>query len=132
MRIVGTFYVLEGGGLTAMAIADRDAFAAIWASTEPGALDSVAVRGILVGSLPGVLTWLLLGLLLWWHSRAPANSRLLAIIVIAWELLVWLPLDVVGLLNGFEASRAAALIATHALIGVTGLVVLRRARRSEG
>jgi hypothetical protein len=109
-----------------MAIADPDAFAAIWASTEPGVLDTVAVRGTLVGSLPGVLTWLLLGIMLWLHSRAPANARLLAVIVIAWELLVWLPLDVVGLLNGFEAGRAAALIATHALIGISGLVILRR------
>ena len=41
LRIVGTLYVLEGGGLTAMAFADPAGFAAIWASSEPGVLDEL-------------------------------------------------------------------------------------------
>jgi hypothetical protein len=126
MRIIGTFYVLEGGGLTLLAIASPSEFAAMWASTEAGVLDAIAVRGTLVAGMPGVLTWLLLGIMLWISSRAPATARLLVVTVIAWELAVWLPLDVVGYFNGFEAGRAAALIAVHALIGVSGIVVLRR------
>jgi hypothetical protein len=120
--------LLEGVGLTAAALFDPGAFAAIWASTEPGVLDGVAVRGTVMAGLPGVLTWALLGALLWIYSRAPAKARLLVIVVAAWELLVWAPTDLVGLLNGFEAPRAWTLIAIHAAIGVSGIVVLRRAR----
>ena len=75
MRIVGTFYLLEGVGLTAAAIADPAQFAAIWATSEPGALDAIAVRGILVAGMPGVLTWVLLGSMLWLlSSRKPKRA----------------------------------------------------------
>jgi hypothetical protein len=39
---------------------------------------------------------------------------------------VWLPLDVIGFFNGFDAGRAAVLIAIHTLIGVSGILALRR------
>jgi hypothetical protein len=128
MRIVGTLYLLEGLGVTAQAYFAPAEFAAIWASSPAETLDELAVRGALMGGLPGVLTWVLLGALLWIYSRAPASARLLVIVVAAWELLVWLPLDLVGLANGFEAGRAAALIGIHLAIGVSGVLVLRRAQ----
>lgn len=127
LRIVGSLYLLEGVGLTAQAFLARDGFAAIWASTPEGALDAVAVRGILMAGLPGVMTWVLLGALMWIFSGAPSKARLLVIVVAAWELLVWAPTDLVGLLNGFEVPRALTLIAIHAVIGVSGIIVLRRA-----
>lgn len=127
LRIVGALYLLEGLGLTAAAVLDPAEFAAIWASTEAGALDAVAVRGTLMAGLPGVLTWVLLGTMLWIFSRVPAQARVLIIVVAAWELLVWAPLDVLGLFNGFEVPRALTLIAIHAAIGISGIVVLRRA-----
>jgi hypothetical protein len=127
LRIVGTLYLLEGLALTAAALFDRAQFAALWASTEPGALDSVAVRGTVMAGLPGVLTWVLLGAMMWIYSRAPAKARVLIIVVAAWELLVWAPLDMTGLFNGFEVSRALTLLAIHAAIGISGIVVLRRA-----
>jgi hypothetical protein len=127
LRIVGALHLLEGLGLTAAAVLDPAEFAAIWASTEAGALDAVAVRGTLMAGLPGVLTWVLLGTMLWIFSRVPAQARVLIIVVAAWELLVWAPLDVLGLFNGFEVPRALTLIAIHAAIGISGIVVLRRA-----
>ena len=127
LRIVGALYLLEGLGLTAAALFDRAQFAAIWASTEPGVLDAVAVRGTLMAGLPGVLTWVLLGALLWIYSRAPAKARVLVIVVVAWELLVWAPLDMAGMFNGFEVPRALTLLAIHAAIGISGIVVLRGA-----
>jgi len=127
LRIVGALYLLEGLGLTAAALFDRAQFAAIWASTEPGVLDAVAVRGTLMAGLPGVLTWVLLGAMLWIYSRAPAKARVLVIVVVAWELLVWAPLDMAGMFNGFEVPRALTLMAIHAAIGISGIVVLRRA-----
>jgi hypothetical protein len=127
LRIVGGLYLLEGVGLTAQAYFVPDAFAAIWASTPVGALDAISVRGLLVAGLPAVLTWVLLGSLMWIYSRVPAKARLLVIVVAAWELLVWAPTDIVGLFNGFEVPRAVTLIAIHALIGISGILVLRRA-----
>ena len=126
LRIVGALYLLEGVGLTAQAFFARDAFAAIWASTPEGVLDALAVRGALMAGLPGVMTWVLLGALMWIFSGTPAKARVLVIIVSAWELLVWAPTDLVGLFNGFELPRVLALMAIHLAIGVSGIIVLRR------
>jgi hypothetical protein len=65
--------------------------------------------------------------MMWIYSRAPAKARVLIIVVAAWELLVWAPLDMTGLFNGFEVPRALTLLAIHAAIGISGIVVLRRA-----
>ena len=127
LRIVGSLYLLEGIGLTAQAFFVPDAFAAMWTSTPVGALDEISVRGLVVAGLPGVLTWVLLGSLMWVYSRVPAKARLLVIVVAAWELLVWAPTDIVGLVNGFEVPRAVALLTIHAIIGVSGILVLRLA-----
>lgn len=129
LRIVGSLYLLEGLGLTAQAFFGPAEFAAIWASVPAATLDPIAVRGMLVAGMPGVLTWVLLGAMMWLFSGNSAKGRMIAIVVIAWELLVWAPLDIVGLLNGFEVGRAAALITTHVVIGLSGIWVLRRAGR---
>jgi len=34
-------------------------------------------------------------------SRIPARAGILVVTVAAWELLVWLPVDLVALFNGF-------------------------------
>jgi hypothetical protein len=132
MRIVGALYLLEGIGLTVMAALAADEFAAMWATAEPGSLSDVAVRGTLVAGMPGVLTWVLFGALLWNMTRYLDQARMLVIIVIAWELLVWLPLDVIGLLNGFSSVRAAGLIAIHLAIGVSGILTLRALQPIRG
>ena len=125
LRIVGALYVVEGGGLALAGFFDPNAFAAIWASTDVGALDEVAVRGIRIAGLPGVLTWALLGVMMLIFSRMPERARLLVTIVATWELLVWLPVDLVGLSSGFAVPRALTLITIHAVIGVSGLLLLR-------
>ena len=43
----------------------------------------------------------------------------------AWELLVWIPIDVVSTLQVFDPGRIA-LSAIHAVIGITGILVMRR------
>ncbi|HET7608383.1 MAG TPA: hypothetical protein VFL84_06880 [Gammaproteobacteria bacterium] len=125
LRIVGTLYLLEGIGLTAMALVDPDRFAATWAVADVGSIDALGVRAALIAGLPGVMTWVLLGAMLWIYSRAPARSRVLVIVVAAWELLVWIPVDVVSTLQVFDGGRIV-LSAIHAVIGVTGILVLRR------
>ena len=127
LRIVGSLYMLEGVGLSLAAFLSPDSFAAIWASSPVGSLDAVAARGILIAGLPGVLTWILLGALMLIFSRVPARARVLVITVAAWELLVWLPVDLVALFNGFAVPRAVSLITIHAVIGVSGILVLRQA-----
>ena len=126
MRIVAVLYLFEGFGIALMALFDPDRFAAMWASVPPGSLDAMAVRGSLVGGLPGVLTWVLFGCLLGIYSRVPTQARVLIITVVAWELLVWMPLDLIGFINGFEVARAAGLITVHAIIGISGIVALRQ------
>ncbi len=125
LRIVGTLYLLEGGGLTAMALFAPGQFAATWAVAPVGSIDALGVRAALIGGLPGVLTWVLLGAMMWIYSRAPARGRLLIVIVVAWELLVWIPVDVVSTLQVFDPGRIV-LTAIHAAIGISGIVILRR------
>lgn len=127
LRIVGSLYLLEGLGISAMAFFAPDAYGALWASTIEGTLDAIAVRGILVAGLPGTLSWVLFGALMWLWSGTPSKGRVLVIVIAAWELLVWAPIDLVGAFNGFEVGRAVSLIAVHAAIGLSGILVLRRA-----
>ena len=125
MRVVGAFYLMEGIGLTLMASLAPNEFAEMWATAAPGSLDDIAVRGTLIAGLPGVLTWVLFGSTLWFLSRVPERSRLLIVLVVAWELFIWLPLDLLGLLNGFSGERALGLIAFHLVVGVSGIFALR-------
>ncbi|HEX5047283.1 MAG TPA: hypothetical protein VFX89_09205 [Gammaproteobacteria bacterium] len=123
-RVVGSLYLLEGIGLTAMALLDPARFAATWAVADVGSIDPLGVRAALIGGLPGVMTWVLLGAMLWIYSP-PARARVLVIVVAAWELLVWIPVDVVSTLQLFDPGRIV-LTAIHAIIGITGILVLRR------
>jgi hypothetical protein len=131
LRIVGVLYLIEGLGTTIMAIVDPGEFAAIWASAPASSLDAVAVRAAKLAGLPGVMTWVLLGAMMLIYSRAPAKATLLVIIVVAWELLVWLPVDIVASFNGFELPRTITLVAVHLVIGVSGMLILRRAGSSS-
>ena len=76
-----------------------------------------------------MLTWVLLGAMLWIYSRAPARARVLIIVVAAWELLVWIPVDTVSTLQVFDVGRIV-LTTIHAVIGITGILILRSARYS--
>jgi hypothetical protein len=125
LRIVGTLYLLEGGGLTAMAVLAPDQFAATWAVAPVGSIEALGVRAALISGLPGVMTWVLLGGMAWIYSGAPVRGRLLIVIIVAWELLVWISVDVVSTLHVFDQGRIV-LSAIHAAIGITGIVILRR------
>lgn len=129
LRIVGVLYLLEGVGLSAMALFEPQMFAEVWSSAPPGTLDEVAVRGMRIAGLPGVLTWALLGAMMLIFSRSPTRAGVLVVIVAAWELLVWLPVDLLASFNGFEVARAVTLMSIHLVIGVSGLVLLRRATK---
>ena len=130
LRIVGVLYVLEGGLLTARALLDRAGFAAMWASAEASALDELAIRGAQIAGLPTVMTWALLGVLMLVFSRMPEKARVLVITVALWELLVWIPSDIVGSFYGFTMPRTMTLMAIHVVIGVSGLLLLRRAAKA--
>jgi len=125
LRIVGTLYLLEGGGLTLMALSSPDQFAATWAVAPVGSIDALGIRAALIGGLPGVLTWALLGAMAWIYSRSPARGRVLIIVIVAWELLVWIPVDVVSTLQVFDTGRIV-LSTIHAVIGISGILIVRR------
>jgi hypothetical protein len=125
LRIVGALYLLEGVGLTAMALLAPDQFAATWAVAPVGSIDALGVRAALIAGLPAVMTWALLGAMAWIYSGAPARGRVLIIVIVAWELLVWIPVDVVSTLHVFDTGRIV-LSTIHAVIGISGIVILRR------
>ena len=125
LRIVGALYLLEGGGLTLMALFSPGQFAATWAVAPVGSIDELGVRAALIGGLPGVLTWVLLGAMAWIYSRTPSRGRVLIVVIVAWELLVWIPVDVVSTLQVFDTGRIV-LSTIHAVIGISGIVILRR------
>ena len=130
LRVVGALYLLEGGGLTLMALLAPEQFAATWAVAPVGSIDALGVRAALIGGLPGVLTWVLLGAMAWIYSGAPARGRVLIVVIAAWELLVWIPVDVVSTLQVFDTGRIV-LTTIHAVIGITGIVILRRSPQSQ-
>jgi hypothetical protein len=125
LRIVGALYLLEGVGLTAMALLAPEQFAATWAVAPVGSIDDLGVRAALIGGLPGVMTWALLGTMAWIYSWTPVRGRVLIIVIVAWELLVWIPVDVVSTLHVFDSGRIV-LTAIHTAIGISGVVILRR------
>jgi len=129
LRIIGTLYLLEGGGLTAMALFAPDQFAATWAVAPVGSINDLGVRAALIGGLPGVLTWVLLGAMAWIYSRAPARGRVLIVVITAWELLVWIPVDLVSTLQVLDPGRIA-LSTIHTVIGISGIVILKRLREA--
>ena len=130
--VVGIFYVLEGGGLTLLRIADPELAAAVWTATqETGVLDATAVQAVLIPSLFVALSWLVLGALLLYFTRAAARAGVLVVVVIALELFAWVPLDAVTLSYGWSPGRSISLIVIHFAIAVTGILALRASRAAR-
>lgn len=125
--IVGILYVLEGGGLTLLRVVDPDRAAAVWtASQEVGQLGSlVATQAVLVPSLFVTLSWLVLGVLMLWFTRAPGGARSLVAAVVALELFAWIPLDSMALSYGWSVPRGVSLLVIHLAIGIGGILALR-------
>jgi hypothetical protein len=130
--VIGIFYVLEGGGLTLLRIADPEQAAAVWTATQvPGVLDPVAVQTVLIPSLFVTLSWLVLGALLLYFTRAPAQAGGVVIVVVALELFAWVPLDAVTLSYGWSLARSISLLLIHFAIAVTGILALRASRAAR-
>jgi hypothetical protein len=130
--IVGTLYLLEGGLLTLRRFLDPEGMAAMWTATqESGVLDPLAVQAILVPTLFVTLSWVVLGLLMLYFTRAPARAGVLVLVVIALELFAWMPLDTVTLSYGWSPARSISLLVVHLAIAVTGILALRASRAAR-
>ena len=127
--IVGLFYLMEGGGLSLLALVDPARAASIWAPTAPpGALDAIAVEAL---SFPGLFvnqSWLVLGVLMFYYFRRPERAGVLLVVVIALELFAWVPLDIMALASGWPVVNAAVLLSIHLAIAISGMFVLRAHR----
>ncbi len=124
--IVGLFYVLEGGGLTLFSLADRAGAVAVWAPMlPPGSLDEVAVEALSFPSLFVNQSWVILGVMMLYFTRAPARAGMLILIVSALELFAWIPLDVMALNSGWSVARGVVLLTIHIAIAGTGILLLR-------
>jgi hypothetical protein len=130
--VVGILYVLEGGGLTLRWFADPEGMAAMWTATqETGVLDSIAVQAVLIPTLFVTLSWVVLGVLMLYFTRAPARAGVLVLVVIALELFAWMPLDTVTLSYGWSPARSISLLVVHLAIAVTGILALRASRAAR-
>jgi hypothetical protein len=130
--IVGILYVLEGGALTLRWFADPEGMAAMWTATqETGVLDSIAVQAVLIPTLFVTLSWVLLGVLMLYFTRAPARSGVLVVVVVALELFAWMPLDTITLTYGWSPARSFSLLAIHLVIATTGILALRTSRAAR-
>jgi hypothetical protein len=119
--IVGVFYVLFGGALTLRWFADPEGMAAMWTATqETGVLDPIAVQAVLIPTLFVTLSWVVLGVLMLYFTRALARSGGLVVVVVALELFAWMPLDTVTLGYGWSPARSIPLLVIHLGIAVTG------------
>ncbi len=124
--VVGLFYVLEGGGLTLLSVADRASAVAVWAPTlPPGSLDEVAIEALSFPSLFVNQAWLILGVMMLYFTRTPARAGMLILIVCALELFAWVPLDVMALNSGWSLARGVTLLTIHIAIAATGILLLR-------
>jgi hypothetical protein len=130
--VVGVLYVLEGGALTLRWFADPEGMAAMWTATqETGVLDSIAMQAVLIPTLFVTLSWVVLGVLMLYFTRAPARAGLLVVVVVALELFAWIPLDTVTLSYGWSPARSVSLIVVHLAIAITGILALRASRAAR-
>ncbi|MBL8045594.1 MAG: BphX family protein [Anaerolineales bacterium] len=126
MRIVGVFYLL----LTAMNIwALFLGGIQLLADTLPAPMntDPLAVRAFADAWLVFVFEFGVLGAMLLYATRYPAQSRLLVLAVIGAEIFRGVVADIVWIMRGYDAASYIPFIIIHLIIIVTGLVFLRQA-----
>jgi len=124
-RIVGVFYLLLGISNVIYEIIDPQFVAKgmVPASYTP---DAVTVTALVHTFLPSSLSFAVLGVLLLYYSRQPAQARLLVLIVALLELFAWVPYDLVWFAVGLPVAPAIPFLIIHLLIGVTGVLFLRQ------
>jgi hypothetical protein len=77
------------------------------------------------------LSWVVLGVLMLYFTRAPARSGVLVVVVVALELFAWMPLDTITLTYGWSPARSFSLLAIHLVIATTGILALRTSRAAR-
>ncbi len=126
-RIVGGFYLLLGISNVIYEIIDPQFVAKgmVPASYTP---DAVTVTALVHTWLPSSLSFLVLGVLLLYYSRQPAQARILLLVVALLELFAWVPYDVMWFVNGLPSAAGVPFLVIHVAIGVTGILFLRQAK----
>lgn len=126
MRIVGGFYLL----LTVMNIwALFLGGTQLLADTLPAPMNTepLAVRAFTDAWLVFVFELGVLGVMLLYAARHPAQSRMLVLAVIGAEIFRGVVADIVWIMRGYSAASYIPFIIIHLVIILTGLVFLRQA-----
>ena len=127
MRIVGVFYLL----LTAMNIwALFLGGMQLVADSLPAPMNTepLAVRAFSDAWLVFVFEFGVLGAVLLYASRHPAESRMLVLAVIGAEIFRGVLADIVWITRGYDPAGYIAFIVIHLIIVLTGILFLRQAR----
>ena len=130
LRVVGVFYLLQF-------VMSVFVFAPIRAMGPKGALDQAAAGDPLARFL--VDTWVTFGLevgaigvVLLLAARQAEQSKVLVWTIIAIELARGIVADIYMISRGNDLTVAAIWIVIHSVVIITGLLVLRGVRETEG
>lgn len=125
LRIVGTFYLL----LTTMNIYALFLGGNAMISDglpPPLNADPLAARAFEDAWLVFVFEFGVLGATAVYASRHPSHSRMLIIALIGAELFRGILADIIWIMRGYEASGYIGFIVVHAIIALTGVMVLKQ------
>lgn len=124
LRIVGGFYLLlTGMNIWALFLGGTQLFA----DTLPAPMntDPLAVRAFTDAWMVFVFELGVLGAMMMYASRNPAQSRVLVLTIIWAEVFRGIVADAIWIARGYALSSYAVFIVIHALIIATGVWFLR-------
>lgn len=126
MRIVGGFYLLlTAMNIWALFLGGMQFFAD--GLPAPMNTEPLAVRAFSDAWLVFVFEFGVLGAVLVYASRHPAESRMLVLAVIGAEAFRGVLADVVWITRGYDPAGYIAFVAIHLVIIITGILCLRQA-----
>jgi hypothetical protein len=126
LRIVGAFYVL----LTVMNLMMLFFYPKMIADTLPASFggNEYAIKAFADAWLVFVLELGVIGGMLLYASRNPAQSRLLVLLVVYAELFRGIVADAIWITRGYSAASYVPFIILHGIIIATGLIFMRKDR----
>lgn len=127
MRVVGVLYILIAVALVVSYLVPSIGEASV-AQRVPGATSGDRLYGFAMDTwLMFALEVAVIGAVLLYASRRAWANRILAVAVIALELVRGILDDVLWIANGYPAAIYLAWIVFHTVVIVTGVIALRNA-----
>ena len=122
LRIVGVFYLL----LTLLNLYAIFVDSKLLEDTLPYALDTNVVRAFTDAWMVFIFELGVVGAVMVYAARTPAQARLLVIAVIGMEIFRGVVADIIWITRDYDAASYVPFIVIHLLIVATGIYLLRR------